>query len=78
MVQAIIDISDHTNQILNIVKAKYALRTKSDAINVMAERFEEEILEPELKPEYIERAKYIQKQKPIKVGNIKDLRGRYE
>ena len=78
MVQALINISDHANHILNIVKAKYNLRNKSEAIDLMAEQYEDELLEPELRPEYIEKALQIQKQKPIKVGTIEELRKRYE
>ncbi|ATZ61781.2 MAG: DUF2683 family protein [Methanosarcinales archaeon Met12] len=78
MVQALINISDHTNRILNIIKAKYSLRDKSEAIDVMAQHYEEEILDPELGPEYIEKALKIQKQKPIGVGGIEELRKRYE
>ena len=74
MVQAIIDINKHTNHILNIVKAKYDLRTKSEAIELMAEQYEEGILEPELKPEFIEKAKKIMKEKPEYVGTPDDLR----
>jgi len=77
MVQAIIDVSEHTNRILNIIKAKYALKDKSQAINQMAELFEENILEPELRPEYIAKARKIQKEKPIKVGTAEDFRKRY-
>ena len=47
------------NRILNIVKAKYGLKDKSSAIEFMAMQYEEEILEPELRPEYIEKAKKI-------------------
>ncbi len=78
MVQAIIDVSEHTNRILNIIKAKYALKDKSQAINQMAELFEEQVLEPELRPEYIAKARKIQKEKPIKVGTAEDFRKRYE
>ena len=35
MVQAMIDISEHTNRVLNIVKAKFGLKDKSQAINVV-------------------------------------------
>ena len=52
MVQAIIDIEEHTNQLLNIIKAKFGLKDKSQAIDMMAEQYEEEVLEPELRPEY--------------------------
>ncbi len=77
MVQAIIKIDDGTNRILNIIKAKYGLKDKSQAIEVMAEQYKEEVLEPELRPEYIEKAKRIMKEKPIKVGTIEDFRKRY-
>jgi len=78
MVQAIVNIDDHTNHILNIVKAKYNLRNKSKAIDMMAIQYEENILEPELRPEYIEKALKIMEEKPIKVGTVEDLRKRYE
>ena len=74
MVQAIINISDHTNHILNIVKAKNDLRDKSEAINVMATEYEEEIMEPQLRPSYVEKAKRIMENKKIKVENVDNLR----
>ena len=74
MVQAIIDIDEHTNRILNIIKAKFGLKDKSEAIDLMAEQYEKEILEPELRPEYIKKARRIMKQKPIKVGTVSNLR----
>ncbi|MCG2826727.1 MAG: DUF2683 family protein [Thermoplasmatales archaeon] len=77
MVQAVINISEHTNRILNILKAKYALRTKSESIDLMAEQYGEDILEPELRPGYIRKAKRIMKQKPIKIGSVESLRKRY-
>jgi len=76
MVQAIINIEEHTNRILNIIKAKYGLKDKSSAIDLMATQYEEEILEPELKPEYVEKAKKIIQQKPVDVGSVDDLRDR--
>jgi hypothetical protein len=63
MVKAIINIDDRTNRILNIVKAKYGLKDKSAAIIKMAEEYEEVILEPELKPEYIKKLREIEKMK---------------
>ena len=67
-------INDRTNQILNILKAKYGLRDKSQAINLMAQQFEECVMEPELKPEFIESLKQSQSEKTIKV---KDFAQRY-
>lgn len=77
MVQAIINIDDNTNRILNIIKAKYGLKDKSAAINKMAQEYEEMILEPELKPEYIEKLRRIQKQEVLEVGTVENLRKRY-
>ena len=74
MVQAIINVNERTNQILNIVKAKYNLKDKSEAINVMAEKYENEILEPELRPEYVEKLNKIRKGKYIKFSSIDELR----
>ncbi len=74
MVQAIIDISEHTNRVLNIVKAKHGLKDKSQAIDFMAGEYEEEILEPQLRPEYVEKAQKIMKQKSIHVGTPEDLK----
>lgn len=52
MVKAIIDIDQHTNQILNIVKAQYGLRDKSEAIQAVVKLFEEELLGVQLRPGY--------------------------
>ena len=67
-------IDDRTNQILNILKAKYGLRDKSQALNLMAKQFEECVMEPELRPEFIESLKLSQSEKTIKV---KDFTQRY-
>lgn len=78
MVKAIIDISEHANRVLNVVKAKYGLKDKSRAIEVMAEQYEEEVMEPELRPEYVEKLKKVQKEKPVRIGSIEDFRKRYK
>jgi hypothetical protein len=78
MVQAIINIDEHTNRILNIIKDKYGLKDKSSAIDLMATQYEEEILEPELKPEYVEKASKIMRQKPVDVGSVENLRSRLD
>lgn len=71
MVQAMINIDKHTNKILNIVKAKYDLENKSEAIQAVVKKYEENILEPEFKPEFIEEIKQIEKEgKFIKVKDV--------
>ncbi|MEK6841875.1 MAG: DUF2683 family protein [Nanoarchaeota archaeon] len=74
MVQAMIDISDEANHILNIVKARYNLKTKSEAISKIVIEHGESILEPEIRPEYLEKLKRIDKEKHIPFKDINDLR----
>jgi len=74
MVKAIVTIDERTNRILNIIKAKHGLKDKSQAINLMAQQFEAYIMEPELRPEFIENLKASQSEKTVKV---KDFASRY-
>jgi hypothetical protein len=53
MIQARVKISDITNQILNIVKAKYKLKDKSAALDFVVAQYEEKILESQYKPEFV-------------------------
>ena len=52
MVQAVIHIDENANRVLNIVKAKFGLKDKSEAINLVVTEYEQIALEPELRPEY--------------------------
>jgi hypothetical protein len=72
MVKAVIQIDEKTTRVLNIIKAKYGLKDKSAAIMHMAAEYERELMEPELRPEFIEKAQGIMKQEPIDVGTIEN------
>lgn len=74
MVQAILNLNEHTNKILNIVKAKYDWNDRSSAIDLMGMQYKAEILDPELKPTYIEKTRKINKQTAIDVGSVEKLR----
>jgi len=74
MVQAMINISKQANQVLNIVKARDNLKDKSQAIEKAVLSYGADILEPELRPEYIEKLKRIEKEKGIPFKNIAELR----
>jgi hypothetical protein len=52
MVQAVINIDEHANRVLNIIKAKFGLKDKSEAITLVVNEYEQTSLEPELRPEY--------------------------
>jgi len=55
MVNAMIRISDQANQVLNIVKARHNLRDKSEAIEHVTLAYADDLLEPNLRPEFIEK-----------------------
>ncbi len=74
MVQALVEINENTNRVLNVVKAKYGLKDKGEAIQVVVERYIEEENEPELRPEYLEKLKKLEKQKGTPFKNIDELR----
>lgn len=74
MVQAIITLGENENRVLQIVKGKYGLKNKSEAANMIIEKYEEEFLEPELRPEYIERLIKIKKEKGIPFKGMNELR----
>jgi len=74
MVQSIIQIDEREDRVLNIVKAKYGLRNKSQAVALIAKVYEEKFLEPQLKPEYIEKLGRIEKEKGIPFKSISELR----
>ena len=74
MVQALIKLEEHEDRVLTIIKGKYGLKNKNDAIRFVIDKFEEELLEPRLRPEYAEKIKKIQKQKGIPFKSIQELR----
>ncbi len=70
MVQSLIKLSEDTNRVLNVVKAKHGLRTKSEAIELVTRAYAEELLEPELRPEYVEKLRTIEKERSIAVRSF--------
>lgn len=70
MVNALIKLDENTNRVLNIVKAKYGFNDKSKAIEFIIEKYIELEEEPELRPEFIEKIKELEKQKNIKVEDF--------
>lgn len=78
MPTAIVKLNDETNRVVNIVKAMYNLNDKSQAINKMAEEYEYEILEMQLRPEYLKKLKKIEKEKSVKIKDIDEYFGQFK
>ena len=74
MIQNIIKISEGKDKILNIVKAQQGFQNKSQAIEFILEIYADSFLEPELRPEFINKLKNIQREKSITFKNIDEIR----
>ena len=74
-----INIDENANRVLNIVKAKFGLKDKSEAIDLMAQQYEDLILEPELRPEFIKKMIKMKKtEKFIRYDSVASLRKELE
>ena len=71
MVKALVNLTEYENRIINIVKAKYGLRTKNEAISLIIREYEEEIMEPELRPEFVDKMKKREKEPVVEVKELK-------
>lgn len=74
MVQAMINLTEHEDRILNIVKGKFGLKNKSEAIAFVLEKYEGEMLEPGLRPEYKEELLKIDRGKFKRYTSVEQLR----
>lgn len=71
MVQAIITLNEHSDRVINIIKGKFGLKNKSEAIQWIISEYEKEMLEPELRPEYVEKMRDMAKEPTVKVKDFK-------
>jgi hypothetical protein len=73
LVQALLDISENTNRVLNVIKAKYNLKDKSQAVEYLVGQYVDESEDRELRPEFIERIKKARKGKFHTYKNMEDF-----
>ena len=75
MPKAVVELSDHANRVVNVVKARDGLKGKSEAIEKIVEEYEEKILDPAFRPEFVEEVQRIRKGRFRKVRSLDDLLG---
>ena len=78
MVQAIVKLGEFEDRVLTIVKGKFGLKNKSDAVNFVIDRYEKELLEPQLRPEFVKKIKRLEQEKGIPFKNMDELRALIE
>lgn len=71
MISARVELDEYTNKVLNMVKVKFDLHDKSDAINRFVHMFGEEIVEREVSDEYIKKILEIDERHLKKYGKRK-------
>ena len=78
MVKIMLDLGEHENKIVNVVKAEFGLSNKNEAIKLIIDKFEQELLEPKLRPKFVEELLKIDKEEGIEFKNMKQLRNMIE
>jgi hypothetical protein len=73
MSQYTFDLGEYQKRVLDIVKGKYGMKNKSEALRFIIERFGEELLEPALKPEFRRELLSIDKGRFKKYRSIEEL-----
>lgn len=73
MVKSTIEIPERENRILNVIKGKYGFKSKEQALIFLLQEYEQN-LEPEIRPEYVDKLVKIDNQKGISFKNIEELR----
>lgn len=71
MISARVELDDYSNRVLGIIKIKFGLKDKSEALNKFIELYGEEIMEKETNEEYIKKIIDITKKHFEKYGNKK-------
>ena len=71
MVYARITLNDYANKVLNVIKAKFDLNDKSEAINKFIEMYGDEVVEKDVNDEYLKKVIDIEKKHFQKYGQRK-------
>lgn len=69
MISARVSLNEYTNKVLAMIKAKYGLTDKSQAINKFIEIYGEDVVEKEASDEYVKKILEITNRHLEKYGN---------
>lgn len=75
MPKAVVDLSEHANRVVNVVKARDGLKDKSEAIERIVEAYEDAILDPALRPDFANDLDRIRKGKFRKLRSLDEILG---
>ena len=70
MVQAIIELNERTNRVLNIIKAQRSFKNKSEAVEFVIEEYANMAVQPELRSDFVERVREAERGRFVKVDDF--------
>ncbi len=71
MISARVELNDYTNRVLGVIKMKFGLKDKSEALNKFIELYGDDIIEREAKDEYLKKVISISENHLKKYGKRK-------
>ncbi len=77
MTSAIVNLTEKNSMYLNILKAYFGLKNKSDAMNFIVSEYAKEVLEPQLRPEYAKKLQKIMKEKGNSYKSLAKMKEAY-
>ena len=72
MVTVMIVLDEFEDRVINIVKAKFGFKNKSEAVQYIIRQFESEFLEPELRPEFIDRMGTRRGEPVVEIADLRE------
>ena len=73
MAQTLVNLDKREDMVVNIVKGKYGLKNKNDAIRLIINKYEKESLEPVLRPEYADVLNSAMKQEGTRFKSMREF-----
>jgi Protein of unknown function (DUF2683) len=75
MPKAVVELSEHANRVVNVVKARDGLKGKSEAIESIVVAYEQKILDPALRPEFVADLQRIRRGKFRRIESLEEVSG---
>ncbi len=75
MPKAVVELSEHANRVVNVVKARDGLKGKSEALESIVAAYEEAILDPALRPDFAAELQRIRKGRFRRIESLDEVLG---
>lgn len=70
MKQAVVNLDENTDRVLNVVKALHGFKRKDEALNYVVAEYGQTLIEREIRPEYLKKLEKIRKTKAVPVPDF--------